>query len=69
MTSSVGHQFYLIRLELVLDVVLNLGFVFSHHVNVVPTTPKFTITIFELQLTELFVNHQTALAVKIPHET
>ena len=58
-----------IRLQLMLNVILNLGLILAYCIDVIPTTPKFSIAVFELQIPKLFIDHETTLTLQIAHKT
>ena len=52
-----------------LDVVLNLGLILVHCIDVIPTAPKFSIAVFEFQIPKLFIDHEATLTFKVAHKT
>ena len=54
--------------QLMPDVLGYLCLILAHRINIVTTAPELPITIFELQLAELFIYHQTALSFQISHK-
>ena len=51
--------------QLMLDVLGHLCLILAYRIDIVTAAPELTITIFELQLTELLIYHQAALAFQI----
>ena len=54
--------------QLMPDVLGYLCLILAHRINIVTTAPELPITIFELQLAELFIYHQAALSFQISHK-
>lgn len=52
-----------------LDVILNLGLILAHCIDVIPTAPKLSIAVFELQIPKLFIVHEATLTLQIAHKT
>ena len=50
------------------DVLGYLRFILTYRINVVASTPEHPTTILELQIAELFINHQATLTLQIPNE-
>ncbi|KNX90104.1 hypothetical protein ACX52_2548 [Yersinia pestis] len=42
---------------------------FPYRINVIPSTPKLPVTVFELQIAKLLIKHQTALSLQVPHKS
>ena len=59
----------LVFLQLILDIRCNSCRIFSSRVYIVTSTPKFPVTVFELEWFVLFVNHQTALPFQVSDKT
>ena len=51
--------------QLMPDVLGYLCLILAHRINIVATAPELPITIFELQIAELFIYHQAALSFQI----
>ena len=51
-----------IPIQLFLYVILNLSRVFTYCIYIKATAPKLTAAIFELEIAELLIEHQTAFA-------
>ncbi|KNX89819.1 putative transposase [Yersinia pestis] len=60
---------HFILFQLVLYVFLYPGRVFPYRINVIPSTPKLPVTVFELQIAKLLIKHQTALSLQVPHKS
>ena len=54
--------------QLMPDVLGYLCLILAHRITIVTSAPELPITIFELQLTELFIYHQAALSFQISHK-
>ena len=59
----------LVFLQLILDIRCNSCRIFSSRVNIVASTPKFPVSVFELKRFVLFVNHQTTLPLQVSDKT
>ncbi|AJJ85521.1 putative transposase [Yersinia pestis Angola] len=46
-----------------------LAVFFPYRINVIPSTPKLPVTVFELQIAKLLIKHQTALSLQVPHKS
>lgn len=65
--AQLGAKFVLF--QLMLYVILYFRFVFTYRIHVKTTAPKFATAIFEREITKLLVDHQTVLALQLPHKT
>ena len=54
--------------QLMPDVLSYLCLILAHRINIVTSAPELPITIFELQLAELFIYHQAALSFQISYK-
>ena len=59
----------LVLVQLMLDVVRYLNRIFACRVNIVATTPKLPIPVFELKRRIPFVDHQATLPLQESHES
>ena len=50
------------------DVLGNLRFILAYCINIVASAPKLTVTVLELQIAKLVINHQTALTFQVSDE-
>ena len=50
------------------DVLGYLRFIFSYGIHIVASAPKPSITVFELQIRDLFIDPQTSLAFQETHK-
>ena len=54
--------------QLMLDILCYLLFVFPYRVYIIPSTPKLSIPILVFHISELLVDHQAALPFQISHK-